>query len=133
MASARDFAIVSALVLALLLWLRPVAGRLGGPEVSDTRGSADLRLPAGVSKGGSFSAPVAPSLPGKTTPASPSPLAVDAPATHLEEIERRVFEATNEERRQHGLPTLAPESILRETSRNHNSDMLERGFFDHVN
>jgi uncharacterized protein YkwD len=124
MASARDFAVVSALVLALFLWLRPVVGRLGEPTPPDTRGHAASELPAGVSKG--FS-----SMDDGPAPAAAPTLA--GPVSHLEDVERRILDAANAERQERGLAALAPESTLRELARAHSDDMLRRGFFDHVN
>jgi len=49
-----------------------------------------------------------------------------------EEIERLVFQLTNRERRRRGLSSLEREETLAEISRRHSSDMLDRGYFDHV-
>ncbi len=128
MASARDFAMVSALLLALIVWLRPVVGRLGEPEVADARGRAVVTLPAGVSTGG----PVA--VDSMVTAARPARRpAASGPVSELEEVERQVLEATNAERARRGLSPLAAEATLRLVARAHSTDMIERGFFDHVN
>jgi len=122
MPSAKQFALLSIVLTALFLLLRPVVGRLGAPTPPDTRGYSEAKLPESV-----HPVPV-------RAPSPPPPPTPTAAVSHLEEVERLVLDATNEERASHGgLPPLAPEEILRSTSRDHNADMLARGFFDHVN
>ncbi len=50
----------------------------------------------------------------------------------VEEVERLVFDLTNRERHRRGLSPLDGDDVLAEISRRHSSDMLRRGFFDHV-
>lgn len=113
MISSRNLALVSALTLALLLWLRPVVGRMG-PTEGEIRAPERLRdePPAG-----------------ETSPSSAAPV----PTRHLEEVASAILRATNEERRKASLPLLATEPRLAEIATAHCDDMLARGFFDHVN
>lgn len=48
------------------------------------------------------------------------------------EVERRVFELTNEERERRGLAPLEREATLAAAGREHSSDMLRRYYFNHV-
>ncbi len=61
----------------------------------------------------------------------PPPAATAGPGG-VGELERLVFENTNRKRRWHGLPPLANDATLAQISRRHSSDMLRRGYFDHV-
>lgn len=51
----------------------------------------------------------------------------------LPEVENEVGRLTNDYRRQHGLPPLAPDPNLIDASRQHSVDMLTRRFFSHQN
>ncbi len=66
-----------------------------------------------------------------------SPLAATSNVTLAQtpgvaELERRVFELTNEERRRHGLAPFEHDDVLAEVARRHSADMVRRGYFDHV-
>ncbi len=136
MPSARGFALVSAVLLALFLWLRPPIGRLGEHRPPEVRGRVELDFPDRAAPADSLVAPVErAALPATADPARadgtpPSPA---LPIVHLDEVESLVFEATNERRKDGGFRPLKAEEVLRTTSRSHNADMLTRGFFDHVN
>jgi len=48
-------------------------------------------------------------------------------------LEKRIFELTNERRKQAGLAGLVEENTLRSVAREHSRDMIERKFFSHYN
>ncbi len=52
---------------------------------------------------------------------------------HLKDVERRIYQLTNEERRKRHLPPLDRDNALVETARAHSDDMLKRDYFSHVN
>jgi uncharacterized protein YkwD len=52
---------------------------------------------------------------------------------HLPEVERRIYQLTNEVRRKKHLPPLDRDNALVATARAHSDDMLRRDFFSHVN
>jgi len=52
---------------------------------------------------------------------------------YLKEVERRIYQLTNEVRRKSHLPPLFKDDALVATSRAHSNDMLARNFFNHVN
>jgi uncharacterized protein YkwD len=51
---------------------------------------------------------------------------------HPKDMERRIFQLTNEARRKHGLPALEPDDTLTATARKHSDDMLKREYFSHT-
>lgn len=51
---------------------------------------------------------------------------------HPRELERRIFQLTNEARRKHGLPSLDQDETLADTARKHSDDMLARDYFSHT-
>ena len=53
--------------------------------------------------------------------------------THLEEVERFVFDRVNPERTRRGFEALVSESDLARIARDYSMDMLERDYVDHVN
>ncbi|MBG9657733.1 serine protease [Cytobacillus firmus] len=50
-----------------------------------------------------------------------------------EGFELQLFDITNAERVNHGLPVLEWDDTVKETSRKHSSDMAENNYFDHTN
>ncbi len=52
--------------------------------------------------------------------------------THLEDVERQIFDIVNAERVRAGLNSLREEPVLVEIAADHTRDMLERDFFDHM-
>lgn len=52
---------------------------------------------------------------------------------HPKELERRIFQLTNEARRKNGLPALEPDSTLMTTAREKSDDMARRHYFSHTN
>ncbi len=145
--SARVLAIVSALLLAAFLILRPLASSLGAPQPPDVRGSSRASHPA--ASGGAAPAP-APETPAAGPSGSPpaaepasAPTGAAAPlagpasgpehARESQEIEQLIFAGTNAERRAAGLTALQPDDVLAAVARAHSADMLRRGFFDHLN
>jgi uncharacterized protein YkwD len=52
---------------------------------------------------------------------------------YLKEVERRIYQLTNEVRRKSHLPPLFKDDALVTTARAHSNDMLARNFFNHVN
>jgi uncharacterized protein YkwD len=119
-------AIISALLLAGFLILRPRLSEIGRPKVPDTSGRARRHIPDGTTTGTS------------ADPATPSSNPATADATgveHSEEIERLILELVNENRRKAGaaLKDLTWDDTLQHIAREHSDDMLVRRFFDHVN
>jgi len=55
------------------------------------------------------------------------------PFLHLQEVERLIFQLSNEVRRQQGLPPLEGDPALDLTAWTHSDDMLRRDFFSHTN
>jgi uncharacterized protein YkwD len=51
---------------------------------------------------------------------------------HLNEVERRIYQLTNAERRKRHLSPLDRDNTLVETARAHSDDMLRRDYFSHV-
>jgi uncharacterized protein YkwD len=51
----------------------------------------------------------------------------------LDSVESRILELVNAERRNHGLGPVQLDTALRAIARDHDDDMLARGFFSHVN
>lgn len=134
MKSIVPLAVVSAVLLALFLLLRPVIGGIGNPTAPDVNGRAQPFVTDGAT-----GAP--PSLnPPRPNPSAPpmttKPSAGDAAKlgiSHLDQVEQLVFELTNAERRKAQLGDLAREDKLRQIAEEHSDDMLARGFFEHVN
>lgn len=122
-------AVLSALLLAGFLWLRPALSGLGKPAAPDTSGRARRHVSDGTSTGTSSEA--------ATAGASPTESEASARAgiEHSEEIERLILELVNENRRRESvtLKDLSWDETLQNTARNHSDDMLARRFFDHVN
>jgi uncharacterized protein YkwD len=52
---------------------------------------------------------------------------------YLNEVERRIYQLTNEARRKYHLPPLDKDDALVAPARAHSYDMLARNFFNHVN
>lgn len=55
-----------------------------------------------------------------------------AGVSYLSEMERKIYQLTNEARRQHGAPPLTWETSLRDVARSHSADMLSRDYFSHT-
>src|SRR4051812_3054463 len=55
------------------------------------------------------------------------------PQVRVAELERRVHDLINKERRDHKLPPLAEDDGLSRVARRHSQDMAKRQFFDHIN
>lgn len=53
--------------------------------------------------------------------------------SYLPDLERAIYQFTNEVRQRNGVPTLTWENSLREVARAHSADMLVRNYFSHVN
>ncbi len=51
---------------------------------------------------------------------------------YLYDLERKIFQLTNEARRQQGVPTLTWETSLQNAARAHSADMLSRNYFSHM-
>ncbi len=52
---------------------------------------------------------------------------------HPKELERRIFQLTNEARRKNGLPTLERDETLMAAARDKSDDMARRHYFSHTN
>jgi uncharacterized protein YkwD len=57
----------------------------------------------------------------------------EARPLYLKEVERRIYQLTNEARRKYHLALLDKDDALVATARAHSDDMLGRNFFNHVN
>lgn len=123
-------AIISSLVLAGFLLIRPLLGGMGSATGLNTTGRAATPQPPGISL--SNSTPLPPTRGG---PAH-KPTDADASAAgirHLQEVEQIIVELTNLERQKAGARPLTVDDLLRRTARGHSDDMIYRAFFDHVN
>jgi Uncharacterized protein with SCP/PR1 domains len=120
-------AIISALLLAGFLILRPRIAEIGRPKVPDTSGRARTHIPDGTTAG----TPAEPATSGSTSPATVDATGIE----HSEEIEKLILELVNENRRKAGgaLNDLTWDDTLQHIAREHSDDMLARRFFDHVN
>lgn len=117
------FGAVGAVLLALVLLLRPMACGGGAPPPPDTVGRASPLLPEETASSAGAARPTA-------TTSSAAPRKIDPP---LESVEQQIVTLTNEERKRAGLAPLAFEAFLTGAARKHSTDMLVRGFTDHVN
>ncbi|HEX7333454.1 MAG TPA: CAP domain-containing protein [Pyrinomonadaceae bacterium] len=120
-------AILSALLLAGFLVLRPRLSEIGKPRVPDTSGRARRHVPDGTTAHTSSE----PASSGSTSPATVDTTGIE----HPEAIEKLVLELVNENRRKAGgdLKDLSWDETLLHIAREHSDDMLARRFFDHVN
>jgi uncharacterized protein YkwD len=125
-------AILSALLLAGFLLLRPRLGSLGTPRAPDTTGRARRQVPDGTASGPTAT-PAATGPGAARTSAPTDEEAARAGITHSDEIERLILDLVNENRRRAGYSDLAPDDTLRGSARLHSDDMLLRNFFEHVN
>ncbi|MGH9935457.1 MAG: CAP domain-containing protein, partial [Blastocatellia bacterium] len=133
MRSIVPLAVVSAVLLALFLLLRPVIGGIGNPTAPDVSGRAQPFVADGAIGAPPVNFP-APSP--TTTLMRTKPSANDAARlgiSRLDQVEQLVFELTNAERRKARLRDLTREDKLRQIAEEHSDDMLARGFFEHVN
>jgi len=132
--SIRTAVILSALLLAGFLVLRPVLGRLGAPGTPDVRGRSSVRPPVGVSISPAAEDEPRPSAtPGPRGTSADPAASPAASCSALAAVEKRVFDLTNEERRKAGLTPLSDEATLHETALTQSGDMMARAFFDHIN
>lgn len=121
---ATILAIVSALLLAGFLVLRPVVSEIGSPQIPDISGRARKHVPDGATAAGSDTAT-------SHSTAPPDTSGIE----HSEEIEKLILELVNENRRKanSALKELSWDETLQHIARAHSDDMLARRFFDHVN
>lgn len=127
-------AVISASLLALFLWFRPVIGALGAPVVPEVSGNAARRVPDGTA--GLSAASVASPVAGAPAALTAKPSAADLSRlgiSHAEQVEKVILDLTNAERQKMQLPALLPDKMLEEAAREHSDDMMARDFFDHVN
>lgn len=118
-------AIVSGVLLAAFLWLRPYFADFGKPTPPDTSGRADRPVADGVTGSTSGATPQSTPVPSGTPDVSG--------ITHSEELEKLILDLTNKEREKQHLSALREEDTLRDTARAQSDDMIARGFFDHIN
>lgn len=133
------------------LWMRPGDGADAGFVASPIPGHMAPAPRAATPDPGR---PIRPTATSPSPPAEPTPSSTDRSADHPAvlpsvesppaavgqvdgfrvDIEAAILAHTNEARRREaGLPPLAPEAELVPVARAHGADMIERGFFDHVN
>ena len=74
---------------------------------------------------------IEPTDPGR--PSGPTGPTGQWPQVPLLNVEQRVFELVNEERAKRDMSPLLLDTTLVDIARTHSADMLDRGFFDHVN
>lgn len=129
-------AVLSAVLLAAFLIIRPLVGEVGRPTPPDTSG----RSRRGVPDGAIGVAPAGATPTGGSTAAGPTSAPTEEEAAragvkHLEVAERLILDLVNEHRRKQGgaLKDIVWEDILRGTARRHSDDMLVRNYIDHVN
>lgn len=123
-------AILSALLLALFLSLRPVIGSMGKPTWPNVEGHASNPVADGTLGGLVTHGPPASTI-GPTVP-RPGPADVTrAGIQHSDEIERAILELVNQERAKIGARPLQLDATLQATARGHSDDMLVRSFFNH--
>jgi uncharacterized protein YkwD len=116
-------AIISALLLAAFLVLRPRLAEIGNPTAPDTSGRASTHVPDGTATDSSGTVTTKP-VTGDTTGIE-----------HSDEIEKLVLDLVNENRRNQkpALKELTADETLQNTARTQSDDMIARNFFDHVN
>lgn len=125
-----SLAIISGLLLALFLWLRPVVGEMGTPTPPDVSGRASSPVPDGTMG----VVPVGASGTATLGPARPRPSAaevVNAGITPADDIGQAILGLVNERRAKAKLGALQPEATLQRTAQEHSDDMFVRGFFAH--
>ena len=129
-------AVISGLLLAGVLWIRPIIGEIGKPDKPVTVGRARNPQPAGtsplysgVNRGPGVSQPP-PAGNHTSRPAQADAARVGI--TYLEKIEESLVKLTNEARIKEGGKPLIVDEMLRDAARGHSNDMLYRGFFDHI-
>jgi uncharacterized protein YkwD len=125
-------AIIAALLLAAILWIRAPGPRPAAPGPDAALPPASAPPPSAPPDS---PAPPIPPVQPDPPPAAP-PLPSDAPPTApddpRQDLERLVFELTNGLRAGRGRPPLAPDAVLDAAARAHSEDMLQRQFFGHV-
>ncbi len=99
-----------ALFLAATVWIEPTLVALE-PPTADLTGSLGIETSLGL----------------------PSDPTGQWPQVPLLDVEQRVFELVNEERAKLDMSQLLLDPALVRIARTHSADMLDRGFFDHVN
>lgn len=122
-------AILSALLLAGFLFLRPRLGEIGRPSHPDTSGRARKHISDGTITDTTSS-------PRASAPETADGTTERGEIKHSEEIERLILKLVNENRRKEGggaLKDLSWDDTLQSVARKHSDDMLVRHFFDHVN
>jgi len=121
-------------ILAGILWLNPVFSSIGIIMPPDTGGIGNTAF-------------IAPPMPkGIPTPVTAADIMIQYStkandwnqqppdgATFLSQVEQRVLELTNAERRQKRLKPLKHEDLLQKAARTHSLDMFKHQFFDHAN
>lgn len=118
-------AIAGGLLMAGILWLRAPTSVVppGAPGAGVPAAPPPLRLPE----------PPPPEIPVSPTPTLPPPGELPpAPPDAGDDMEARAFELTNALRARSGLPPLARDAALEAAARAYSQDMLQRGFFAHV-
>jgi uncharacterized protein YkwD len=136
MKQAIILAIISSLLLAAFLLIRPVIGAMGVPTSPDIKGQASKPVPDGTTATiGSASAGVT-TGPSGLTNSKPRPTPADmaqAGISRLEEVERLIYEYTNDERRKNNRAAFdVNDTMLSDVARFYSDDMLYRDFFDHI-
>lgn len=102
-----------------------VLTRLQGSEYKIVYEPSDITLPASPENN-----------PGNTPSASPvpsEPPSDETSSSSVSEMEKKVWELTNQARAKEGLSALQYDEKIADTARAHSADMAVRRFFDHTN
>lgn len=123
-------AVVTSLLLALFLWLRPVIGSRGTPTLPNVAGRPGKPV-AEASAGGSVSQTPPDSTIGPAVPRPGPADAAQAGVTHSDELESAILDLVNTERARAGMNPLQRDDTLQSTARGHCDDMFVRNYFSH--
>lgn len=116
---AMILAVISGVVLALFILIRPVIGRIGSPTAPETGGLK--QGPFGTTSDTPSIRLSARTLPGRSG------------VVNLDNVEAMIVQMTNQARQDSGRAALADEGTLRDIAREHSTDMIARAFFSHDN
>lgn len=123
-------AFLASLILALFLWLRPVAGSMGSPTLPRVDGRAINLVPDGTPGSTITQGPPASTL-GPPLPRANPATTAQAGITHSNEIEGEILNLVNVERAKSRVGPLKIDPSLNDIARSHCDDMFVRGYFAH--
>lgn len=123
-------AVLTSLVLALFLWLRPVIGSRGTPTPPNVAGRPSKPV-AESSVGGSITQTPPASTIGPGVPRPGPADAAQAGITRSDELEDAILDLVNQERAIAKANPLQRDDTLQTTARGHCDDMFLRNYFAH--